>query len=59
MKDRLQVVIPETVKVALWVGFSAFVTAVASYVLAQPDLFKYYGFANIAIYFINELKKKE
>ena len=56
MRDRLQVAIPETVKVALWVAVSAGLTALAGWILEQPDLVKYYGIANIAIYFINELK---
>jgi hypothetical protein len=58
MKDRLRVAIPETVKVALWVAVSAGITALASWVLDQPDLVGYYGLANIVLYLIKELKKE-
>ncbi len=59
MRNRLKAAIPETWGVILWVGVSAAVTAIASWVLVQPDLFKYYGVANVVLYFLNELKKKK
>jgi len=57
LQKRLQVVIPETWGVMLWVGGSAAVTAIATWVLQQPDLIKWYGVVNVVLYFLAELKK--
>ena len=57
LQKRLKIVIPETLGVALWVGVSAAITAIATWVLSQPNLFKYYGVANIILFMIAEFKK--
>lgn len=56
-QKRLNIVIPETWGVMLWVGASAGITAIATWVLAQPDLIKYYGIVNVVLFFLAELKK--
>lgn len=50
--------LPEFIKVGLWIGFSAAITAVASYLLERPELFNYYGVINFALFSIKELDKK-
>lgn len=49
---------PKFVKVGLWIGFSAGVTALGSYLLQRPELFAYYGLINFVLVAINELNKK-
>lgn len=58
MRDRLNIAVPETLKVALWVFVSAGLTAFFSWALQRPELVDYYGILNIGLYFLNELKKK-
>lgn len=50
--------IPDWVKVGLWIGFSAGITAVCSYILEQPELVKYYGVVNFVLFAIKEIDKK-
>jgi len=50
--------LPEWVKPAAWIGLSAAITAVGSYILEQPELFQYYGVTNFILFFIKELNKK-
>ena len=50
--------LPDFVKVAAWIGFSALVTAVGSYLLERPELFQFYGLINFILYAIKELDKK-
>ena len=49
--------LPDTVKVSGWVFLSAGITAVCSWILEQPELFKYYGVANIILFAIKEANK--
>jgi len=49
--------IPETLKVGIWVGFSAGATATISYLLERPEYFKYYGLLNILLFAIKEIGK--
>jgi hypothetical protein len=50
--------VPEWVKVAAWVGFSAAVTAIGAYVLERPELAQYYGVVNIVLFALKEVEKK-
>ena len=50
--------LPETTQVIMWVGVSAAITAIGSYVLKQPELAKYYGVVNVILFFVKELNKK-
>jgi len=50
--------VPETVKVAIWVGISAGLTALLSYLLEQPELAQYYGIINILLFALKEVEKK-
>jgi len=50
--------LPDFVKVAAWIGFSASVTAVGSYLLERPEFFQYYGLVNFVLYAIKEIDKK-
>jgi len=47
----------DTIKVALWIAFSAGVTALLTWALNEPKLLNFYGLINIALYAIKELKK--
>jgi hypothetical protein len=51
--------LPDWVKVGGWIGFSAAVTAVGSYLLKQPELFPYYGLINFVLFAVKELNKKK
>jgi hypothetical protein len=55
--DRLKTVSKDTLGVALWVFVSAGLTAILSWALQKPEFIQYYGLLNIALYFLNELKK--
>jgi len=57
LQKRFEFAIPETVQVALWVFISAGLTAIISWALAKPEYLQYYGILNVALYFLNELKK--
>jgi hypothetical protein len=50
--------VPETLKVAVWVGISAGLTALLSYLLEQPELTQYYGVINILLFALKEIEKK-
>jgi hypothetical protein len=50
--------VPETVKVAVWVGISVGLTAFLSYLLEQPELAQYYGIINILLFALKEVEKK-
>ena len=50
--------LPETIKVGLWIGFSAAITAICSWLLGKPELFQYYGFINLILFAIKEVNKK-
>jgi len=50
--------VPETIKVAVWVGISAGLTALLSYLLEQPELVQYYGLINILLFALKEIEKK-
>lgn len=50
--------LPEFVQVGIWIGFSAGVTAVGSYLLGRPELFSYYGVINFVLFTVKELDKK-
>ena len=50
--------IPDTAQVGVWVFVSAGLTALGSYILSKPELFKYYGLVNIVLFFVKELNKK-
>lgn len=50
--------IPNWIKVGLWIGFSAGVTAIGSYLLERPELVAYYGVINFVLYALKELGKK-
>jgi len=50
--------VPETLKVAVWVGISAGLTALLSYLLERPELSQYYGFINILLFALKEAEKK-
>lgn len=50
--------LPGTVRVLIWVGVSAALTAVGTELLNRPELFNYYGAINIVLYGLNELDKK-
>ena len=50
--------VPETIKVAVWVGISAGLTARLSYLLEQPELTQYYGVINILLFALKEIEKK-
>lgn len=50
--------VPKTVRVGGWIGVSAAISAVGSFVLKQPELVKYYGVVNLILYFIKELNEK-
>jgi len=52
----------DIVKTGLWIGVSAMITAVASYLLQKPELAAYYGVINFVLYTIksiNDSSKKE
>ena len=46
----------KTAKVLAWVGGSAAVTAVCTFILNEPDYAKYYGIVNIVLFFLKELR---
>lgn len=50
--------VPETLKVAIWVGISAGLTALLSYLLEQPGLTQYYGLINVLLFALKEVEKK-
>jgi hypothetical protein len=50
--------VPEWVKVAAWVGFSAAVTAIGAYILERPELAQYYGIVNVILFALKEVEKK-
>ena len=50
--------VPETLKVAIWVGISAGLTALLSYLLEQPGLTQYYGLINVLLFALKEAEKK-
>ena len=50
--------IPAWARVAVWIGASAVVTSVGSYLLGRPELFQYYGIINFVMVAVNELDKK-
>ena len=50
--------VPEWMRVLVWVGVSAGITGIGSYVLDQPELFKWYGVVNIILFGIKEFNKK-
>jgi len=50
--------IPDFIKVGLWIGFSAGVTAIGSYFLERPELMAYYGVVNFVLFAVKEADKK-
>jgi hypothetical protein len=50
--------LPDWVKVGGWIGGSAAIAAVGSYLLQQPALFKWYGLINFVLFMVKELDKK-
>ena len=50
--------LPEYIQVGCWIGFSAGVTAIGSYLLERPELFAYYGVINFVLFTLKELDKK-
>ena len=57
-RAKLQIVISDSTKVAVWIFVSAGITAIASWALSQPDLFKWYGLINFIIYLVKQLDEK-
>lgn len=53
---RLNESTKKTAKVLAWVGASAAITAVCTFILDEPDYVKYYGIVNIILFFIKELR---
>jgi len=50
--------VPETLKVAVWVGISAGLTALLSYLLERPEMAQYYGVINVLLFALKEIEKK-
>lgn len=50
--------VPETLQVAIWVGISAGLTALLSYLLERPELAQYYGIINVLLFALKEAEKK-
>ena len=50
--------IPAWARVAVWIGTSAVITSVGSYLLGRPELFAFYGVINFIMYVVNDLDKK-
>ena len=48
----------DIVKTGLWIGVSAMITAVASYLLEKPELAAYYGVINFVLYTIKAVNDK-
>jgi hypothetical protein len=48
----------DIVKTGLWIGVSAMITAVASYLLQKPELAAYYGVLNFVLYTIKTVNDK-
>jgi hypothetical protein len=46
------------VQTALWIGGSAAIMAVCSYLLQKPELVAYYGVLNFVLYTIKDLNDK-
>lgn len=49
---------PDWLKTGMWIGISAGVTAVCSYLLERPELFQYYGLINFILFAVKEASKK-
>jgi len=43
---------------ALWIGFSAGLTGVIAYLLQEPELVKWYGALNFALYALKSINDK-
>lgn len=51
MKDKINAVLSDDIfQTALWIGGSAAITAVCSYLLQRPELAAYYGVINFVLY---------
>jgi hypothetical protein len=49
--------LPDYIKVGAWIGFSAAITAICSWLLQKPELFQYYGLLNFVLFTIKEFNK--
>ena len=57
--DKLKELLNENiVQTALWIGGSAAIMAVCSFLLQKPELVAYYGVLNFIVYAIKDLNDK-
>ncbi len=52
---RIKIVVSDSVKVGAWIFVSAGITGLASVLLNDPDLFKWYGVLNFVLYIIKQI----
>jgi hypothetical protein len=57
-RKHINIVFNDSFKVGLWIFVSAGVTALASWLLSQPELFQWYGVLNFVLYLIKKLDKQ-
>jgi len=49
----------DRVEVALWIGLSAGVMAICSYLLQLPELLPYYGVLNFIVYVVKSTRDRK
>jgi hypothetical protein len=59
MKDKLTALLQDDiVQTALWIGVSAAITAIGSFLLDKPELAPYYGVINFVLYALKKANER-